>query len=103
MDFSFGIGYEDDVEKAREVIRGVIADIPEALTDPEARIVVGQLADSSVNLTVRVWASNSDYWNVHFAMNEKVKKALSEAGISIPYPQQEVHYIPQKAEGPDVG
>lgn len=100
VDFSFGVGYEDDIDQARAVIAGVIADIPEIVESPEPQIVVGELAASSVNFTVRVWSATSDYWTVHFAMNEKVKKALDTAGISIPFPQQTVHYIPTKEDSP---
>lgn len=90
-DFSFGIGYNDDIDKARDVIAGVIRGIPEVNETPDFQIFVGQLADSSVNLTVRVWTRTPDYWKVHFAMNEQVKKALDAAGISIPFPQRDIH------------
>jgi small conductance mechanosensitive channel len=100
VDFSFGIGYDDDIDQAKGVIQGVIESISEIQNEPKPLIVVGELAASSVNLTVRVWCASSDYWNVHFAMNEKTKKALDEAGISIPFPQQEVHFIPSNGEAP---
>lgn len=98
VDFSFGIGYDSDIEQARDVINKVIGSIPEIKKDPEPLIKVGQLADNSVNLTVRVWSSSADYWDVHFAMNEQVKTALDEAGISIPYPQREIHLIQKTDE-----
>ncbi|YCM42041.1 mechanosensitive ion channel domain-containing protein [Verrucomicrobiaceae bacterium 227] len=91
VDFSFGIGYNDDIDTARDVIAGVVKGIPEISDTPGPQIVVGQLADSSVNLTVRVWTKTPDYWRVHFAMNEQVKKALDAAGISIPFPQRDIH------------
>lgn len=103
VDFSFGISYDDDIDEARKVIEEVIADIPEVIDTPEPMIAVGALADSSVNLTVRVWCQTPDYWKVHFAMNEKTKKALDRAGISMPYPQQDVHFIPLKGEANPVG
>jgi small conductance mechanosensitive channel len=96
VDFSFGIGYNDDIDKARDIIAGVIKGIPEISDTPEYNIVVGQLADSSVNLTVRVWAKTPDYWKVHFTMNEQVKKALDTAGISIPFPQRDIHVLREK-------
>jgi small conductance mechanosensitive channel len=58
---------------------------------------VGQLADNSVNLTVRVWVASEDYWDVHFSMNEQVKYALDQAGISIPFPQREIRLIQEFA------
>ena len=97
VDFSFGIGYDDNIDRAREVIAEVISGISEIKSFPDPQIVVGELADSSVNLTVRVWAATPDYWTVHFAMNERVKKALDAAGISIPFPQRDLHVIGKAA------
>ncbi|GAA5497074.1 small-conductance mechanosensitive channel [Rubritalea halochordaticola] len=96
VDFSFGIGYNDNIDKAREVILSVISGIEQIYDTPEPLIKVGQLADSSVNLTTRVWCKSADYWDVHFAMNERVKKALDEAGISIPFPQRDLHIYNEK-------
>lgn len=93
VDFSFSIGYDEDIDAARAVITKVIDSIPEISRDPEPMIAVGQLADSSVDITVRVWSKSSDYWTVHFGMNEKIKKALDEAGIGMPFPQREIHLI----------
>lgn len=94
VDFSFGIGYGDSIDKAREVIQSVLAEQGEIITDQEGRepfIKVGELADSSVNFTVRVWVKAADYWTVHFTTIEKVKKAFDAEGISIPFPQQDVY------------
>lgn len=90
VDFSFSIGYGEDVDKAREVILAVIHSIPQIHGNPEPFIQLGMLADSSVNITVRVWANNADYWDVHFSMLEQVKKALDAAGIRIPCPQRNI-------------
>ena len=95
VDFSFGIGYDDDIDQARKVILDVIQSHKEIFTTPEPVIAVGELADSSVNLTTRVWCKSGDYWDVHFALNEEVKKAMDEAGISIPYPQTDIHVYNQ--------
>jgi len=97
VDFSFGIGYDCDIETARSVINEVIKSIPAIKSDPEPFIKVGQLADNSVNLTVRVWVASEDYWDVHFSMNEQVKYALDQAGISIPFPQREIRLIQEFA------
>ena len=94
VDFTFGIGYGDDIDQAREVLKSVIAENIEIIKGQAGRepfIVVGELADSSVNFTVRVWVKAPDYWGVNFAMIENVKKAFDKAGISIPFPQQDVH------------
>ena len=94
VDFTFGIGYGDDIDQAREVLKSVIAENTEIIKGQAGRepfIVVGELADSSVNFTVRVWVKAPDYWGVNFAMIENVKKAFDKAGISIPFPQQDVH------------
>lgn len=94
VDFTFGIGYGDDIDQAREVLQSVIGEHSAVITDQDGRepmIVVGELADSSVNFTVRLWVEAADYWAVHFSMMENVKKAFDKANISIPYPQQDVH------------
>lgn len=91
VDFVFGIGYNDDIDEARKVIRSVVDSYSQIKQDPEPFIMVGELADSSVNFTVRVWVDAADYWDVHFGVIEDVKKALDKAGISIPFPQQDVH------------
>jgi small conductance mechanosensitive channel len=94
IDFTFGIGYGDSIDKARHVIESVLAEQSEIITDQEGRepfVKVGELADSSVNFTVRVWAKSADYWDVHFTTIENVKKAFDAEGISIPFPQQDVH------------
>lgn len=91
VDMTFGIGYSDDIDKARGILEGLIQDDKRILKDPEHLVVIGELADSSVNFTVRVWAATSDYWDVFFDMHEAVKKAFDSAGISIPFPQTDVH------------
>ena len=91
VDMVFGIGYGDDIAKTRSVLNRVIAENQQILKDPPADVFVGELADSSVNFTVRVWCKTDDYWNVFFDMHEKVKLAFDLEGISIPYPQQDVH------------
>ncbi len=91
VDFSFGIGYNDDIDKAKSVLKSIIEADSRILNDPEPFIAVGELADSSVNFTVRVWVESVDYWPVHFDMIEKVKKEFDNQNISIPFPQQDVH------------
>lgn len=94
VDFVFGIGYDDDIDQARAVIKSVLDADSRIHADPAPLIVVSELADSSVNFTVRVWAKAADYWDIYFETTENVKKALDKAGISIPYPQRDVHMHP---------
>ncbi|GAA6151674.1 mechanosensitive ion channel family protein [Pseudoteredinibacter isoporae] len=91
VDMSFGIGYDDDIDGARAALEEIIAADERILKDPAHLIVVAELADSSVNFTVRVWVNSADYWGVFFAMQEQVKKTFDAKDISIPYPQQDVH------------
>lgn len=99
VDFSFGIGYGDDIDQARTVIMAEIDKLPEIIRgnkDKEPMVVVGELGDSSVNLTTRVWVKAEDYWTINFAMLENVKKAFDKSGISIPFPQTDVHLFQEK-------
>ncbi len=96
VDFTFGIGYTDDIAKAKEVIRGLIEQDERILKDPAPFIAVTELADSSVNLVTRVWCERANYWGIYHQMLEKVKLAFDAEGISIPYPQTDVHLFKQK-------
>lgn len=91
VDFTFGIGYGDSVEKARGIINVLIKNDQRIVNDPEHFIGVSGLGDSSVNLTVRVWAKGEDYWGIFFDMNENVYNAFNKEGINIPFPQMDVH------------
>jgi small conductance mechanosensitive channel len=93
VDFTFGIGYGDDYDKAKEVLLGLIQADDRILKDPEPFIALSGLGDSSVNIVVRVWAKGADYWGIYFDMNEKVYKTFSQQGLSIPFPQMDVHLI----------
>ena len=77
--------------RAREVLQSLLDNDERILKDPASLIVVSELADSSVNFTVRAWVNSADYWGVYFDTTEAVKKAFDEKGISIPFPQQDVH------------
>lgn len=91
VDLQFGIGYGDDIDDAKAVLTSVIAAESKVLSDPAPSIAVVELADSSVNLVCRPWVKTADYWDVYFNITEAVKKALDAKGISIPYPQRDVH------------
>lgn len=91
VDWTFGIGYGDDVDKAKEVLLNLIKSDSRIKNDPEPFIAVSELADSSVNFAVRVWVDAGDYWGVYFQMNEQVYKTFDKEGLNIPYPQMDVH------------
>lgn len=91
VDFVFGIGYQDDIGKAKSILDRLVTEDGRTLSDPAHLIVVSELADSAVNITVRVWVNASDYWGLYFDLTEKVKLTFDAENISIPYPQQDVH------------
>ncbi len=91
VDFLFGIGYDDDIDQAKNTLLTLIKADPRIDSDPEPFIAVKELADSSVNLLVRVWTDTANYWGVYFDLTENVKKTFDKEGISFPYPQTDVH------------
>jgi small conductance mechanosensitive channel len=96
VDFVFGIGYGDDIDHARQVIEGIISQDERVLKDPAPMVAVSELADSSVNFTVRAWTNGGDYWPFYYDTTEKVKKQFDAEGISIPFPQHDVHVYEHK-------
>lgn len=86
-----GISYGDDVDVARETILAMLAADARILRETAPVVWVAALADSSVNLTVRAWVANADYWDVFFEYNERFYKELPKAGINFPFPQMDVH------------
>ncbi|RLA34099.1 MAG: hypothetical protein DRR11_03790 [Gammaproteobacteria bacterium] len=96
VDLVFGISYEDDVEKAEKVLQGILDDHEAVLDDPEPLVRVVELGDSSVNFAVRPWVKTADYWETYWDLTKKVKLKFDEEGISIPYPQRDVHIKEQK-------
>ncbi len=93
VDLTAGISYGDDIDKAKEVLMGILREDERILSDPPPFVGLSEMADSSVNFTVRGWVRTEDYWAVFFDTNEKIKKALDAAGISIPFPQRDIHII----------
>lgn len=91
VDMVFGIGYGDDLLKAKQILSDILAADERVLADPEPLIAVGELGDSSVNFNVRPWVKSADYWSVKFDLTERIKLAFDENGISIPFPQMDVH------------
>jgi small conductance mechanosensitive channel len=96
VDMTFGIGYDDDIDKAKATLMKLIDADSRILKDPAPFLAVSELADSSVNIVVRVWANASDYWGIFFDMQEQVKKEFDRSGISIPFPQTDVHIFKTK-------
>lgn len=91
VDMVFGIGYDDDIKKAKEIINRILDEDERILKDPAPTVAVGELADSSVNFNVRPWCKTGDYWNVYADIHERIKLAFDDEGISIPYPQMDIH------------
>jgi len=91
VDFSFGIAYGDSVDKARKILFNLFKEEKRILTDPSYFVGLSEMADSSVNLTARAWVKGEDYWDVFFDINEKTYNAFNAEGISIPFPQMDVH------------
>tara|TARA_Y100000294_G_scaffold95799_1_gene89150 strand:+ start:585 stop:1424 length:840 start_codon:yes stop_codon:yes gene_type:complete len=91
LDIPVGIAYEDDVERALDLLLSHLSQDTRVLPDPEPQALVTGLGDSSVDLTLRCWTSRTDFWPLRFELNKKVKLWLDAAGISIPFPQRDVH------------
>jgi small conductance mechanosensitive channel len=97
VDMVFGIGYGDDIRKAKTTLEQILASDERILKDPAPTVAVSELADSSVNFVVRPWVKTADYWAVLFDTTEKVKLTFDEQGISIPFPQRDVHLFQEAA------
>jgi len=93
LDMTFGIGYGDDIDKAKAILHEIAAAETRFLDEQGITIFVEALADSSVNIRLRGWLNNGDYWDVLNNLNEKVKKAFDEAGVGIPFPQMDLHLV----------
>ncbi len=91
VDWSFGIAYGDDYDKAKAVLTQFINDDKRILKDPAPAIVLNELADSSIQIVVRAWVNGGDYWDVLYTMNERVYKEFGKHGLSFPFPQMDVH------------
>jgi small conductance mechanosensitive channel len=96
VDLKFGIGYNDNIEKAEAVMNKILADHPLVLQNPAPAVAVTELADSSVNFNCRPWVETADYWTVYSEVTRAVKEEFDKEGISIPYPQMDIHMDPAK-------
>ena len=102
VDLTVGISYSDDMAETKEILARLAKEDSRILADPAPFIAVAELADSSVNLVFRPWVKTADYWDVRFDLTEKIKNRLDEAGISIPFPQQDVHLFVEKEKAAQV-
>jgi small conductance mechanosensitive channel len=93
VDMTVGVAYDADLSKVRDVLNDIISKDERILSDPAPLVVVGELADSSVNFIVRVWTKSENYWGVMFDANETIKNRFDAVGIGIPFPQREVHIV----------
>jgi small conductance mechanosensitive channel len=91
VDLTIGIAYSDDLLKAKNLLLKIIEQDSRIIRDPEPFVRVGELADSSVNFTIRVWVQAADYWGVHFDLIEKIKLDFDKEGFNFPFPQQDIH------------
>ena len=98
VDMTFGIGYDDNIEKAQKVMEQILEEHPLVLKDPAPTIKVNELADSSVNFICRPWVKTADYWTVYWEVTRSVKERFDENEISIPYPQSDIHVIGQNTQ-----
>ena len=99
VDMVFGIGYDDDLRKAKSILEAMVTEDDRILSDPAPQVAVSELGDSSVNFVVRPWVNSADYWGVMFDFTEAVKLRFDAEGISIPYPQMDVHLHKDSSEG----
>lgn len=97
VDMVFGIGYDDDLLKAKQLLETMIKEDERILAEPAAQVAVSELGDSSVNFVVRPWVKSGDYWGVMFDFTEAVKLRFDQEGISIPFPQMDVHVHKQES------
>lgn len=97
IEWIIGVSYTDNLKKVREVLQSIIAADERIHKDPEPQIVFAEMADSNVNFKLRVWANTSDYWGVYFDITETVKTRFDDEGISIPFPQRDVHLFQEKS------
>ncbi len=91
VDITVGIGYDDDIKLAKSILNEILERDDRVLKDPKPIVAVSELGDSSINFVVRPWVRASNYWNVYFDLLEKIKTTFDQKGISIPYPQMDVH------------
>jgi small conductance mechanosensitive channel len=98
VDLVAGCGYDDDLDKVRRILNEIVSGDERILAEPAPTIAISELADSSVNFVVRPWVKGADYWGVYFDLTEQIKKRFDAEGVSIPYPQRDVHVYQHSAD-----
>lgn len=98
LDIKLGIGYDDDIDQARQIVMNLMENKPEIMKDKPFEVYVTGHGDSAVNLWARGWTTTADFWDVNFYLWEQIKKDFDQAGIGIPYPQMDVHFPGAKPE-----
>jgi len=98
VDMEFGIHYNDDIDKAMEIVKEILNNDERVLDEPEPLIAVGSLGDSSVNIRVRPWASTDNVWPLRYDLTKRIKQRFDEENITIPFPQRDVHFFSENSE-----
>ncbi|MCW9039773.1 MAG: mechanosensitive ion channel family protein, partial [Rhodospirillales bacterium] len=98
VDLTFGVSYNDDIDKAMDTIRSVYGEDTRVKSDPEPFLVVSNLGESSVDLLLRVWVDSGDYWGVRFDLTKAIKQRFDKNGISIPFPSRTVYHVGKAGE-----
>ena len=96
VDMQMGVGYEDDLDKVIKTTMSLLKADKRVLSDPEPQVAVSEMADSSVNLVIRPWVKTEDYWTTKWELTQKIKESFDKEGISIPFPQTDVHLFQNK-------
>jgi small conductance mechanosensitive channel len=91
VDIVASCGYEDDIDKVKQLLTDIINQDDRVLDEPEPLVALSELADNSINFVVRPWVNSSDYFPVYYSLLEQIKKRFDKEGISIPYPQRDIH------------
>jgi len=99
VDFTFEVGYGDDLDRVRAVLLEIAENHPLTFEDPPPQVIVGGHGENAIIVYLRMWSKKEDYWTIYFELMEKVKKAFDEAGINIPYPQRDVRLIGNEKKG----
>jgi len=97
VDLVIGVSYGDNIDKVKEVITDVLNSDDRVLKEPPFTVAVSEMADSSVNFVVRPWVKTENYWDVYFGVTENIKKQFDKHGITIPFPQQDIHFYSEKS------
>lgn len=96
MDIVVGISYSDSIDDGFSVLQKIAASEPRLLSEPAPQVMVASMADSAINIQLRAWAKNEDYWSAYWDLNKRVKESIENAGLTIPFPQRTMHVVPEQ-------